>query len=205
MIQTAITEKLGSHTIACFPNVQSRFLSQQDFYKQRIGEKPFCAKEGPNIKVYTLSSWQKESYEHLKHSMGKEFSDFPKPTQDVQFEEHDRPSGCVQVFGALLDKWALTKKEGTLLLGYENEKDASDFLSGLKRLQTRDAKDRVRYLFKIHSALHRLFENSQVEKDWLREPNDEYLGGKSPLDILMEGSMENLLLVKQFVERISGR
>ncbi|MFQ5671868.1 MAG: MbcA/ParS/Xre antitoxin family protein [Nitrospinales bacterium] len=133
------------------------------------------------------------------------FSSSFRQSEGQKAKDLDRFAGCVQVFGALLDKWALTKKEGTLLLGYEDEKDTSDFLLGLKKLQTRDAKDRVRYLFKIHSALHRLFEDTQVEKDWLREPNDEYLDGKSPLDILKEGSMENLLLVKQFVERISGR
>ena len=38
-----------------------------------------------------------------------------------------------------------------------------------------------------------------VENDWLRETHAT-LDGQVPMDLLLEGSMENLLLVKEYVE-----
>ena len=45
--------------------------------------------------------------------------------------------------------------------------------------------------------------DNEVEREWLREPH-EILDGRSPLELLREGSMENLLLVKEYVDMVSG-
>ena len=44
----------------------------------------------------------------------------------------------------------------------------------------------------------------EVENEWLRESH-ETLNGQIPMDLLLEGSMENLLLVKEYVEVAAGR
>ena len=77
-------------------------------------------------------------------------------------------------------------------------------LQGYETLTGRDAKDRIAHLFQIRQLLSTLFRDEAVENEWLREPQD-LLKGKVPMDLLLEGSMENLLLVREYVERVSGR
>ncbi len=77
-------------------------------------------------------------------------------------------------------------------------------LSGRVTLRGRDVKDRIAYLFRIRKTLSALFRDENVENEWLREPHGA-LNGKSPMDIMLEGSMENLLLVKEYVEAAAGR
>lgn len=115
-----------------------------------------------------------------------------------------RLTGPVQFFAKLLEIWELDESDGATLLGFEQESCVGDLLSGATSLRTRDAKDRIRCLFEIRAALDQLFRDETAERDWLREARPE-LSGNNPLALLLEGSMENVLLVKQFVERISGR
>ena len=127
-----------------------------------------------------------------------------EPPQAIFEGIRGRLTGPVKFFAKLLEVWGLDNNDGAKLLGYEDVRFVRDLLSGASSLRTKDVKDRVRYLFEIDAALGQLFRDEAVERNWLREPRPE-LDGYSPLDILLEGSMEKLLLVKQYVERISGR
>jgi transcriptional regulator with XRE-family HTH domain len=104
----------------------------------------------------------------------------------------------------LMQLWEMADAEGAKLLGLEREADLRDLTSGAKQLDTRDVKDRVRHLIRMREALHSLFGNINAERGWLREPRPE-LDGQSPLDLLLEGSMENFLVVSQFVQWLAGR
>lgn len=79
-----------------------------------------------------------------------------------------------------------------------------DVLQGYATLRGRDVNDRVAHLFQIRKLLSALFRDEAVENEWLRETRDA-LRGKTPMDLLLEGSMENLLLVKEYVEVVTGR
>ena len=52
-------------------------------------------------------------------------------------------------------------------------------------------------------ALFALFGDETEENDWLRESQPS-LDGQVPMQLLLEGSMENLLLVKEYVEAATG-
>jgi transcriptional regulator with XRE-family HTH domain len=104
----------------------------------------------------------------------------------------------------LMEVWAITASEAAKVLGLEDEADVRALLSGVRQLDTRDAKDRVRHLIRMREALHSLFRDVNAEREWLREPRSE-LDDRSPLSLLLEGSMENLLVVSQFVQWIVGR
>lgn len=79
-----------------------------------------------------------------------------------------------------------------------------DVLQGYATLRGRDANDRIAHLFQIRKLLSALFQDEAVENEWLRETRDA-LQGKTPMNLLLEGSMENLLLVKEYVEVVTGR
>ena len=117
-----------------------------------------------------------------------------------------RLSGPVQFIKKLLEAWRLEEKDAASLLGLEPSdlRYAADLLAGRASIEGRDAKDRIAYLFLIRATLDSLLRDEDVENDWLRAPH-AMLDDKAPMTLLLEGSMENLLLVKEYVEVVSGR
>ncbi len=115
-------------------------------------------------------------------------------------------TGPVQFFKKLLDTWKLDSTGATALLGM----DPDDWpfvrvlLAGRVPLKGRDAKDRIAHLYRIRKILSALFRDETVENQWLREPH-AMLDERSPLELMLDGSMENLLLVKEYVEAAAGR
>ncbi len=120
--------------------------------------------------------------------------------------EPRRVSGPIQFVLKLLDGWRLTKEDAVVLLGY-GESD-SDFvravLEGKATLRARDVRDRIAHLFQIRKTLSTLFRDLDVENEWLRDPQF-LLEGQQPLELLLGGPMENLLLVKEYVDAAAGR
>ena len=106
----------------------------------------------------------------------------------------------------LLRTWHLTQDDAIPLLGLERTDlpYVVDLFDGRVTVRGRDVKHRIAYLFRIRKTLSSLFRNVEVENDWLREPH-ETLNGQIPMDLLLEGSMENLLMVKEYVEAAAGR
>ena len=117
-----------------------------------------------------------------------------------------RLTGPIRFLVKLLETWDLTQEDGTTLLGLEATDNpyVRELFSGHAPLRGRDTKDRIACLFRIRKTLSALFRNEKVENDWLREPHD-LLDGQAPMTLLLEGSMENLLLVKEYVEAAAGR
>ena len=117
-----------------------------------------------------------------------------------------RLTGPVQFIVKLLDTWKLEPDKAAVLLGFEEfgSDHVKRILSGLEPLYGRDAKDRVVHLIHIRGTLSALFQDREVENEWLREPRS-LLHDKSPMDLLLEGSMENLLLLREYVETMAGR
>ncbi|MDE2705982.1 MAG: DUF2384 domain-containing protein, partial [Gemmatimonadota bacterium] len=77
-------------------------------------------------------------------------------------------------------------------------------LAGTANLRGRDVHDRIAHLFDIRQTLSSLFRDLDVENEWLREPHT-LLDEQEPLKILLGGSMEDLLLVKEYVDAAAGR
>lgn len=82
--------------------------------------------------------------------------------------------------------------------------NVSDVLNGLDQFRGRDVRDRIAHLFHIRGTLSSLWQNLDVENDWLRESHP-LLAEQSPLDLLLGDSMENLLLVREYVDAAAGR
>lgn len=117
-----------------------------------------------------------------------------------------RITGPVKFVNQLLVTWRLEPTSACALLGFEPSRltYVNDVLQGYETLAGRDAKDRIAHLFQTRKLLSALFRDEAVENEWLREPQD-VLKGKTPMDLLLEGSMENLLLVREYVELVAGR
>ena len=121
-------------------------------------------------------------------------------------KKKERLTGPVQFISKLLKTWQLDPKDAVPLLGHEPSEMpyVLDLLNGRTALKGRDTKDRIVYLFHIRKTLSALFPSEEDENKWLRKPHTA-LEGQTPMQRLLEGSMENLLLVKEFVEEAAGR
>lgn len=113
--------------------------------------------------------------------------------------------GPVHFINKLLESWKLENSDALSLLGFE-EQDfdyINEVLDGKRQIRGRDFKDRVSNLFSIRTSLWIFFQDIQVENEWLREPQD-MLDGQTPMSLLLEGSLENLILIKEYVDTITG-
>lgn len=116
-----------------------------------------------------------------------------------------RLSGPVQFVLKLLDYWRLGRDDAVFLLGFDSTDNdyVKDVLNGVASFRGRDVRDRIAHLFHIWTTLSSLFQDRDVENDWLREPH-ALLDEQSPLNLLLGGAMENLLLVKEYVDAAAG-
>ena len=121
-------------------------------------------------------------------------------------QESRRLSGPIQFVLKLLDSWRLTQGDVVALLGYdESDSDlVRAVLEGCATIHGRDVRDRIAHLFQIRKTLATLFRDLDVENEWLRESH-ALLEGREPLSLLLGGSMENLLLVREYVDAAAGR
>ena len=78
------------------------------------------------------------------------------------------------------------------------------FWQELPTCTTETFRDRIAHLFHIRQTLSSLFRDLDVENEWLREPHT-LLDDQEPLKLLLGGSMEDLLLVKEYVDAAAGR
>ncbi len=130
----------------------------------------------------------------------------PNIRRKERAEEPCSLSGPIRFLLKLLDFWQLEKRDATGLLGF-NQEDAdyvAGVLEGKEQFRGRDIRDRIAHLFHIRASLLSLFRDLKVENEWLREPHS-LLDGKSPLSLLLSGSMEHLLLAREYVDRVAGR
>jgi len=115
-------------------------------------------------------------------------------------------TGPVRFLSNLLESWQLEATQAIVLLGLDpgDEPYAGAVLTGRAPLKGRDAKDRIAHLYQIRKTLSALFRDESVENEWLREPHT-LLNERSPMELMMEGSMEHLLLVREYVDVAAGR
>ena len=115
-----------------------------------------------------------------------------------------RPSGPVQFILKLLFTWKLETEHAAVLLGLEDRNRALRILNGSEPLVGRDIKDRIGHLFQIRRTLWSLFQDEIVENEWLREPHS-LIHNMTPMDLLLEGSMESLLIFREYVESLARK
>ena len=116
-----------------------------------------------------------------------------------------RPGGPAQFLARLLTTWDLEPEAALVLLGLEASQRPylDDLLEGKAALTGRDIKDRIAHLTVIRMTLAGLFADDTVENAWLREPHRP-LEDRAPMSLMLGGSMDNLLLVREYVDTAAG-
>ena len=123
----------------------------------------------------------------------------------AQTTEPKRLPGPLQFVVNLLEFWRLEEEDAVRLLGFARE-DAdyvASALAGVEQFRGRDVRERIAHLFWIRKTLSALFRDQDTENAWLREPHS-WLDDRVPMDLLRGGSMEDLLLVRDYVDTAAG-
>jgi Protein of unknown function (DUF2384) len=112
--------------------------------------------------------------------------------------------GRIKGFRRFMEKWGFSRKDAAEILGFENEGLIGELYAGIEKVQQRDVRDRLRHFLSIAVDLDGLYDDDQNVRHWLDQPK-KLFQGKTPRELLVEGSMENLLRVQQLVRYEANR
>lgn len=110
--------------------------------------------------------------------------------------------GPLAAFFALADVWKLSTDQQIILLGSPAR---STYFKWKKEGGTLsvDQEDRVSHLLSIFKALQVLFPDAARADAWLTRPH-RFFGGRSALDIMLGGKLEDIVRVRDFVDAQRG-
>ncbi|WP_166251362.1 MbcA/ParS/Xre antitoxin family protein [Marinobacter salicampi] len=119
-------------------------------------------------------------------------------------EQHIRTS--IPVVLNILDKWSCSEDEKRALLG---QLPRSTFYRMQKTPEsvkvTLDLADRLSYILNIHAGLRLILTEPESVYSWVRRPNDHvWFQGRSAMDIMKSGRMEDLIDVFRHVDAARG-
>lgn len=173
--------------------------SSSDFYSDSIEEYSSASES-----IYAILLSEEDDFQDGVIVEPSEISSLSSPAAPAP-PDVTTLTGPIQLLNKILETWRLGEADAISLLGLEpsGRGYAADLLAGRTALRGRDAKDRLAHLIQIRMMLSEWLRDEAVENAWLREPQDP-LDGKAPMQLFLEGSMENLLLVKEYVEAATG-
>jgi len=116
-------------------------------------------------------------------------------------------SALLRMAFRLMHAWALDTRQQAILLGVRSPSTVYRWKNhGAKRLRI-ETLERINRLFGIHKRLRLLFHhNPDLARNWVGTPNKAIcFGGKRPLDIMLQGTISDLELVRGYLERAAGQ
>lgn len=108
----------------------------------------------------------------------------------------------LEAFFAMADRWGLSTEQQITLLGSPGR---STFFKWKKEggLLPRDTRERLSHLLAIWKALRILFTDDRRGEEWMSLAND-YFEGRSALEVMLEGGMADILVVRQYLDAQRG-
>lgn len=172
---------------------------------KRLGVKDGAIDVGSDSQGLRLK-WSAASVGELRETVVQSGSYSENWEHLTRIASRKRLTGPVRFVLKLIEFWRLTRDQVVGLLGFDqaDAEHAAAALDGIEMLRGRDVRDRIAHLFAIRATLRSLFRDLDIENAWLREPHT-LLHGESPLALLLNGPMEDLLMVKEYVDTVAGR
>lgn len=109
-----------------------------------------------------------------------------------------RPAPAIRVFLNTMERWNIAADQRAVLLGYSAGESivAEMILNGQRIAIGQDIRDRVSYVVATSLYLGRvLLGGAAAEQAWLSAAREEF-EGRSALELMLSGRMENLLRVR---------
>ncbi len=109
---------------------------------------------------------------------------------------------ALKAFFNITDLWKLTAEQRKFLLGI----DSSVYFSWKRNLNGNlsiDQLDRISYIIGIYKSLNILFTNKKQADEWVKKSNLAF-NGKSALEIMLQGKITDLALVRGYLDAQRG-
>lgn len=112
---------------------------------------------------------------------------------------------AIPVVFRILQKWQCSEEEKMALLGVPRSSLYKMRSQPEKAKVGRDLADRLSYILNLHSSLRTIFTRPESVYGWIRRPNAHPLfGGRSAMDLLRSGHMEDLIDVYRHLDAARG-
>jgi uncharacterized protein (DUF2384 family) len=103
----------------------------------------------------------------------------------------------------LFERWNVADVDAAVVFGGISARTLRRWRDGDLGRVSRDMADRMSHLLAIHKSLRILFEETRRGYDWMSARNEAF-GGKSALDILRRGGMEDIVRVRAYLDAVRG-
>lgn len=111
----------------------------------------------------------------------------------------------MRTFLAIAEEWQLAVGMRRVLLGGIGESTYHKWKLGDIGSPSRDQLERLSLLLGIYKALRLLFSDDATGLRWLKAPNTAPdFGGQSPLERMLRGSIEDLYVVRRYLDGWRG-
>jgi uncharacterized protein (DUF2384 family) len=112
------------------------------------------------------------------------------------------PNGALDVFFKIADAWKLTIEQQIMLLGAPAR---STFYKWKKEggLLSTDTEDRISHLAAIYKSLQIVVPDPHAADTWIGRPN-KYFGGRTALDVMLDGKLTDIYSVRVYLDAQRG-
>ena len=109
---------------------------------------------------------------------------------------------ALDVFFKLADAWRLTIEQQITLLGAPAR---STFYKWKKEggLLSPDTEERISHLASIYKALQIVVPDPRAADTWIERPN-KYFGGRTALDVMLDGRLTDIYAVRMYLDAQRG-
>lgn len=108
-------------------------------------------------------------------------------------------------FFNLAGKWDLSVNQQRGLLGWPAASTYHKYKAGQVGSLSFDTLTRISLLLGIYKALHILYPQAQLADQWIKLRNANPLfGGRSPLDLMIDGGIDGLFQVRRLLDARRG-
>ncbi|MDZ7602554.1 MAG: antitoxin Xre-like helix-turn-helix domain-containing protein [Hoeflea sp.] len=100
-------------------------------------------------------------------------------------------------------RWGVTDVDAATILGGISPKTYRRWKAKDYGRVTRDLADRMSNILGIHKALRIIFAEPGAGYAWIGAANST-VGGRSPLDVMKRGGMDDILRVRRYLDSVRG-
>ena len=106
---------------------------------------------------------------------------------------------ALKVFLNIMDAWGVNLDQRQVLLGKPEQREFKLWQQGNVESMNSDVVIRISYIIGIYKGLGWIFNDRIWADKWVNKPNPEF-NGKSALDFMLSGNIEQLKQVRELVD-----
>lgn len=120
-------------------------------------------------------------------------------------DDHIDATAAIQVLDVIARAWKLNRTEATAL-GVQQTANGGNTTQRTGLRLSDDQMKRICVLYYIYVTLHQLYPQEESANQWVRSVNfNPVFGGRTPMDIMVEGGLPGMLTIRDYLVGIIGK